>query len=214
MLEQQGYYFHPHTYNFPIGHPQLDFDLLAQPGDRLFKVKLAHFRIWENDNLRSETLSHRVRQPGKLQVFPGRFSLETFDGQLLNGFCFGGELEIIHFPDFTRCHLISPAPIGNLSDNPEAPQYLVISELAAMVATERAGKEDDEAFWKKLAQTDPFQLFIAGLAALEQKAKKLASVAKTAQYRQLAHQVSQAVQTVKDAGEWPDSVPDLAKIFE
>lgn len=83
-----------------------------------------------------------------------------------------------------------------------------------MVATGRAGKDNDEAIWKKLAQADPFQLFIAGLAALEQKAKKLAAVAKTAQYRQLAHLVSQAVQTVKDAGEWPDSVPDLAKIFE
>lgn len=212
MLEQQGYYFHPHPYTFPIGHPQLDFDMLAQPGGRSFNVKKAHFRIWENDNLRKETLSHLVRQPGKLQVSPGRFSLETFDGRLLNGFCFGGELQIVHFSEFTRCHLTSSAPIGNLSDAPTSSQYIIISELVALAARERSEVNNDEVFEGKLAHAEPFQLFIASLVALDTRAKKLAATAKTQQYRQLSSLTGKAIQAIKDAGDWPDSVPSLEEL--
>lgn len=213
MLEHQGYYFHPHHYSFPLGHPQLDFDLLAQPGERSFNLKLAQMRIWEDDNLRQETLSHLVRQPGKLQVFPGRFSMQTFDGQAVNGFCFGGELQIIHFPDFTRCHLTSSAPIGSLSGKVDAPQTILFNELAALVAKERAGVKNDEFLARKLANADPFQLFVASLAALDARAKKLAAAAKTQQYRQLAGLIGKAIQAVKEAGEWPDSVPDLEELL-
>src|SRR5688572_22903247 len=92
MIEQQGYYYHPYEGSIALGHPRLDFDLLAQPGGRSFNLKRAHFLIWENDNLRRVTLSHLARQADKIQVLPGRFSLETFDGQVLNGFSFGSEL--------------------------------------------------------------------------------------------------------------------------
>lgn len=214
MLEQQGYHFHPHHYSFPLGHPQLDFDLLAKPGERSFNLKLVHIRIWEDGDLRQEALSHLVRQPGKLQVFPGRFWLETYDGQRINGFCFGGELQIIHFSDFTRCHLTSPAPIGSLSGKADSPQTILFDELAALVAKERAGAKNDEVLARKLANADPFQLFVASLAALDARAKKLAATAKTQQYRQLASLVSKAIQAIKEAGEWPDSVPDLEKLLK
>jgi hypothetical protein len=65
----------------------------------------------------------------------------------------------------------------------------------------------------KLANADPFQLFVASLAALDVRAKKLATVAKTQQYRQLASQVSKAIQVVKQAGEGPDSVPNLEELL-
>lgn len=213
MLEQQGYYYHPHYYSFPLGHPQLDFDLLAQPGERLFNLKLARIRLWENDNLRQETLSHLRRQADKQQVFPGRFSLETFDDQTIDGFCFGGELRIIHFSDFTRCHLTSPAPIVNLSHKPDSPQFIMVNELAALVARDRAETKNDDLLAYKLANADPFQLCVASLAALDVRAKKLAAAAKTQQYRQLASQVSKAIQAVKEAGEWPDPVPDLEELL-
>ena len=213
MLEQHGYYYHPHYYSFPLGHPQLDFDLLPQPGGRSFNLKLAHIRIWEHENFSPKTLSHLVRQPGKLQVFPGRFWLEAFDGQAIYGFCFGGELQIIHFPDFTRFHLTSPAPIGNLSDKPESPQVMIINELATMVARERAGMQNDDFLAHKLANVDPFQLFVASLAALDARAKKLAATVKTQQYRQMAGQVGKAIQAVKEAGAWPDSVPTLDEML-
>ena len=185
MLEQQGYYYHPHKHSFPIGHPQLDFDLLAQPGSRSYNLKLAKFQIWDNNYLRHETLSHLTREPGELQVSPGRFSLHTFDGQVLNGFSFGGSLKLVHFPDFTRYHLTSPAPIGNLSDDPGSPQVIIIGELAALAARERAGTTQ-ELLARKLAAADPFQLFVASLAALEARTKKLAAAAKLAPAAKLA----------------------------
>ena len=209
MVEQQGLYYHPHYYSFPLGHPQLDFDLLAQPGDRFFNLKHIHVQIWENGDLRHETLSHLARQPGKLQVFPGAFSLENFDGEALNGFSFGGELQIVPFPDFTRYHLTSPAPIGNLSDTPESPQSVIFFELVALAARERAEIKNDEHLAHNLANADPFQLFVASLTTLEEHTKKLAAATKTQQYRQLARTVSKAIEAVKEAGEWPASATDL-----
>jgi hypothetical protein len=212
MLEQQGFYYHPHKPSIPIGHPQLDFDLLAQPGNRSYNLKFAKFQIWDNDNLRYETLSNLTREPAGLQVSPGRFSLQTFDGQVLNGFSFGGRLELVHFPDFTRYHLTSTAPIGNLSDDPGSPQVIIIGELAALAARKRAGTTQ-ELLARNLAAADPFQLFVASLAALDTRAKKLAAAAKTQQYRQMARLVNNAVQALKEAGEWPDPVPNLETLL-
>ena len=146
-------------------------------------------------------------------MFPSRFSLETFDGQTVNGFCFGGELQIVPFPNFTRCHLTSSAPIANLSHKPDSPQFIIVNELAALVARERAETKNDELLAHKLANADPFQLFVASLAALDVRAKKLAASAKTQQYRQLASQVSKAIQAVKEAGEWPDPAPNLEELL-
>jgi hypothetical protein len=212
MLEQQGYYYHPTYYSFPLGHPQLDFELLAQPGGRSFDLKLAHVPIWENNNLKYETLSHRVRQPNKLQVFPGRFSLQAFDGQALNGFSFGGILQLIHFPDFTRCRLISPAPIGDLNYNPESPQFIIISALAALIAKGRAEVKNDELLAYKLAKVDPFQLFVASLMTLDKRIKKVVAV-QPQLYRQLDNMIGEAIQAVKEAGKWLDSVPDLEELL-
>ena len=83
----------------------------------------------------------------------------------------------------------------------------------ALVARERAETQNDELLAHKLANADPFQLFVASLAALDVRAKKLAASAKTQQYRQLASQVSKAIQAVKEAGEWPDPVPNLEELL-
>jgi len=212
MLEQQGFYFHPHRYLLSMGHPQLDFDLLSQPNNRSANLKLAHFLIWENGSLRKEALDHPVQQADKLQVLPGRFSLQTFDEQTINGFCFGGELQLDHFPDFTRCHLTSPAPIGNLNDTTESPQAVLFGELLSLLAMERVGI-DDEAEIRNLAEVEPFQLFVASLAALDARAKKLLAAARTAQYQQLASMVAHAIAAVKEAGEWPNPAPTLEELL-
>ena len=89
---------------------------------------------------------------------------------------------------------------------------IVIGELAALAARERAGTTP-ELLARNLAAADPFQLFVASLAALEPRAKKLAAAAKTQQYRRLARLVSNAVQALKEAGEWPDPVPNLETLL-
>jgi hypothetical protein len=89
---------------------------------------------------------------------------------------------------------------------------MIINGLAALIAKERAEVKDEQFLIRKLAHIDPFQLFVASLTTLDGRIKKVAA-AKPEQYQRLDSMISKAIQAVKEAGKWPDSVPDLEELL-
>lgn len=212
---QAGYLFLPSRYTPPLGHTCLEMCLSDRPGDCLFDARSAVFSlvvdkrpIWTTVYHRRNGLNHSA-----FRVGVGFFILRAHDGATVEGFSFGGRLLVEDEGRITHCRLVSPAPILELDLRGETRNAFLAAETLAQLARRQAEYLPNDALFRaRLAEADPFKLFVASLATLERRLREMPRVVLDGDYREEVEAVEDIIAIVETAGEWRPPVPELADV--
>lgn len=212
-IERLGYFFHPSSYPHPLGHAAAEVFLSCNEADWFFPTRAATFRQVDETGIVTLHItcpwSSAIRE---YRLAPGRFFIVAQDGDLVEGFSFGGELCIDQEGDVLNCQLTSSAPFFHLTDDFSL-AGIVAPEFEAALARLRAewpGR--DEEFDRRVAMADPLDLFIASLQLSDSYAHRLPALDPDDSVMDERHLVGQAVRILRNAGQWPDKPPTLHQL--
>lgn len=211
-----GYVFYPFAEGFSIGYSQLDVFVVDADGAEGFVPMELALSTWDDlgpvDDpdlgggdaaaatiMRTAIFAHTVAGvQGDVthRVAPGFVTVQSKGGGELSAYCFGGKLA--YRQEGTRtgpgirtvlaCHLTSPAPIFNLSEEgldwSENGILRIVDGLESEIASLRAQLSTDtgNAFDLRLARTDPRLLYAAGLDLAYRSFQALPEVLRTEHY--------------------------------
>ncbi len=214
MTNELGYYFYPVGQPDDPGHPQLDINIYGQPtGQHFDPVQVDLFVDRPDHGLEKLTISHPWSGPDELRVCPGRVTLHDLVGKVVIAFTFGGEMKIINRGTYTSCELTSPAPIIHMMEGQEI-RTVLVTEFEGVLARRRAEWAGNETgFETRLAQAEPFTLFVVGLVTLKEHLQQVPSQLRGDSYQQASHVINQAIRLVQENGHWPASLPMLADLL-
>jgi len=216
--QDSGYYFYPSKYSPALGHPRVDIYLLSEPSHKFFDTHKAIFPVAESDGFRELAITHPWEDwmgPEAERVCAGRFQMIDSDGITRYGFSLGGELKILNQEANTLCTLTSSAPIFNLMrDDPQSVGDILVNEIEVLFAQRMATWGTDEAgFAKRMSEVEPFTLFLAALLGLEKEIQEMPLEVKEHGYQLASNIVKETIHTIKQAGEWPLTVPAISDLI-
>lgn len=209
-----GFYFYPSKYNHELGHAALDVYLASEPQGWVFDTRAAAFAVANTEGVHHVQVTHPWPQPQQqFAIFKDRFFMVSHDGKVVEGYCAGGDLEVEVQGDITCCHLTSPAPIFDL-EAPFAFTDLLVPEVEAELARLRARwTGSDSGFDRQLAEIPPLTFFVASLNLVKDYLYHLPQFAVNDQVLADRATISQAIHSLKNAGEWPADPPTLRQLF-
>ena len=211
LTEFPGYSFLPSPYLPDLGYGKVEIYVSAKPLERFFDTSRVIFPVAVDGELRNLVINHPwifngIANP--CRVCAGRFHLYETDGDEHLGFSLGGELEIGQDDDWVICQLTSPAPIFNLSEDPDSTNRWLADELEGFLARRRAAySEDDSLFAERLQYADPLDLFIATLAELDRELRALPAAVRSS-YQVQYNAIKHTIHLLEHASRWP-AVPPL-----
>ncbi len=209
------YIFYPSRYAPSLGHPQLDICLSAVSTQRFFDMTSVHLPALVDGRLELERVIHHGAAAQAQSICPGRIVMEAHNGDRAEGFSFGGEMTLEAHDDYTIGRIISSAPIFSLGADVLAPVRLMMDEVLALIAKERARRHNTgEAFWSRLAHLTPYQLFLVMLHTLQVNGARPPGAQPSPQYDLIQTAAQRAVEIVRAQDGWPTAVPTLTEAIE
>jgi len=167
-----GFVFSPPCHPNQLYHRQLDITLHDTPTLRHFDPEVVQFRVAPDPKGNSVI---KVRHPWegkeKHHVLVNRVIMRDCVDKVVEAFTFGGELLIVSNNEYTHCILKSPAPIIAL-DTSSQMETVLIDEVVILLAERREVWDEEhpkDDFDKRLANTDPFILYVASINDLQEK---------------------------------------------
>ncbi len=214
QLERFGYYFHPSTYSPFLGHASVDVFLAASEDGWYFPTKSATFPVADDEGIHHLHVSHSWTGGQRdYRLAPGIFFLAAWDGDLVEGFSFGGDLTVDGEDDHIKCQLCSSAPFFDLSDTTELVTILVPEFEAELGRLRAEWQGTDEAFDRRVAAADPFTLFVVSLRLSDAYAHRLPALDSDEFMLDDRRAVSHALHILQNAGQWPDKPPTLHQLL-
>jgi hypothetical protein len=212
--QRYGYLLHPSRYDPALGHAGLDIYVADSDPKRFFDTQGALFSVTDGEKVKPLLLLHPARQAQqRFQVVFGRYYLLAHDGDMVEGMCLGGSLEVSTHDTITHGFLTSAAPIFQIDQDgglAATLDPLVQVELAKMRA-EWTGS--DAAFDRRLAKLEPMDLFVASLDLLHGYLHNQPQAISSDQVLVERSAVRRAIRTLKAANQWPQSVPTLRELM-
>jgi hypothetical protein len=213
MSSELGYFFHPSEQPDAPGHPQLDVNLYAHPTKAHFDPKQASFVVASPEILVEHVhVVHPWHGRTHFRACAGHVVLQDRNGEVVEAFTLGGELNIESDEDRTVCTLKSSAPIFELVHARTAAVNTLVSEFESLLARRHAAwKGDDAGYEARLTSVEPLALYVSGLAAMKERLERAAD---ELQDEEAALGVIQKeIARLKAVGRWPDKVPVLEKVL-
>jgi len=203
---EDGVVFQSSPYDPPLGYASFEAIMRDRPAARYFDTSRVSFPVEEDGVLKRQVVEHPATSGPELRFAAGRIQLHAHDGDQIELFTFGGEATATTSGDTTVCRARSDAPILPLSDDPNDPLAILESELEVMLAEGRAhwGRQE-YVHLERLGHIPPMTLFVAFLAALEERLDRLAHV--ESDMRAALRFARGIREIVQRAGDWPDVVP-------
>jgi hypothetical protein len=203
--EQLGYCFHPPTAEHSLGYPQLDVVIRPTPTGEHFDPESVTCPTVTANGSGKLRVVHPWTQDTVYRVCAGEIDIEDVRHEHVKAFTFGGELRIDSDARRTVCQIISPAPLLEHARQTLSLEEHLIEEVIILFAERRAA-QDDDVFDRRLAATDPLQLYRACLVALDEKFAHFP--ADNEVHRRFKHFLHDATQTLAD-----EVVPALADLL-
>lgn len=214
QLERFGYYFHPSTYSPPLGHASVDVFLAASEDGWYFPTKSATFPVADDEGIHHLHVSHSWDFGQRdYKLAPGIFFLAAWDGDLVEGFSFGGDLAVDNEDDHISCRLSSSAPFFDLTDT-NGLEGILVPEFEAQLGRLRAEWTDTDAeFDRRVATADPASLFVASLRLSNAYAHRLPAQDSDEFMLDDRQTVSHALHILQNAGQWPEQPATLHQLI-
>lgn len=218
MNAEQGYLFYPSRYTPAIGHEKLDVYLAAKPEGRIFDAAGFHVRVLDptQETPRTLTFVHNAEFSGRsYRVALGRFWLFDFSGHSLEGFSFGGDLTVDGEGGHTLCHFKSSAPMFELASDSFDVERIFVDAIEAIAGVLRAEWRDggDVEWLSGLEKVEPYSLFASCLVTVQAYVDDLSlNGGYVSDSTRLKTWIKRAINTLRNAGEWPERAPTLAEL--
>ena len=217
LMENWGYYLLPQSHPDSPGYTGLLVAIRKQPTEKHFDPQAMRLRLRDKyDQAKWTTLwlHSPLELPIKasMHVCPGEVMLRDRTDKRANFFVFGGSLEAVSVPGETVYSLRSPAPILQLTDDPETVPDQLASETQALIGELQVRWEaDDEGFARRLAQVDPLQFYVATLDSI------LAHYERAHTLQEAFHEFYLALRKERgwlmERGRWPTTLPTLEELL-
>lgn len=212
--QRYGYYLLPSSYDPPLGFGGLDVYLAEPDPERYFDAATALFTVVEEDYTDQIEIGHPFSQASqRYRVGFGRYYLLAHNGDLVEGLCLGGELHVEQHPNYTHCHLSSPAPLFDIEEDGGLVADLDVEIEAELARLRAEWPHGDDAFDRRLASLDPMTLLAASLNLLEGYLHEHLLAAAPDDVLSERSAVHRAIHTLRRAGQWPEPTPTLRQLM-
>lgn len=218
LMENWGYYLLPKSHPDSPGYTGLLVAIRKKPTEKHFDPQSMRLRLRDKyDQAKWTTLwlysPQELPIKASIHVCPGEVMLRDRTDKRANFFAFGGSLEAVSVPGETVYSLRSPAPILQLTDDPESVPDQLASETEALISELQVGWGSDEAgFARRLAQVEPFQFYLTTLQAILARYERDHHV-----LQETFHKFYLALRNEKrrlvDRGQWPATLPILGELL-
>lgn len=210
-LYKIGYDLEPSKYSPSLGYSRLRAIISSRPTERFFDVKALNVPTFDGRFYHKTQLTrHELLSEQTFQACLGQFSLETYRGESLRFFSFGGLLKATIEDDDLYCEITSNAPIFKLQDDPGAVGEVIIDELLDFLAIKEAKliSHEDE-LYSRLARYDPYQVFLASLITLQDRADDISPNMRRGNYHKVVTELHKIIKIIQDNDGWDGRAPSL-----
>jgi hypothetical protein len=214
-LNSIGYVFEPSKYNPALGYSQLKLRISGKPTERFFDVKLLSVPTFDGRFFRHTHITRHELSPNEtFKACIGELSMETYQGETLRAFSFGGLLRATVEMGDLFCELTSNAPIFMLQNEPVSVSEVIASEIMdflAQDAVKLAGHEDE--LYARLSKHEPYQLFLSCLVSLQKRAETVPMAQRRERFHKVVSNLKRAIQIIHDADGWDGNSPSLEDLI-
>ena len=211
-LPEIGFLFHYPDPKHPTDKFRLDVFISSEPTEKHFDVLKVHFPALASKGPVSDMkVFHPWPFEKQIRVCAGLVILEDRKGEKVEGFTFGGQMEIETRKRQTACTLVSKAPILHLSEA-SGSRKLFIEEIEILLAEQQAKFSSDLEYHTKLCRTDPLQLYLACLKEINRKLGEMPN--RSGEYDALLDYTHQQEHRLARAGLLQDSRQTLEEVLQ
>ena len=199
-----GYELGPSKYSPPVGYSGLKTLISGKPTQRLYDVKLLRVPTFDGRYFHKTAVSrHELAPTETFQVCLGQLEMETFRGEHIRAFSFGGTLHTKIDHEDLYCELASNAPIFKLQDDPKILGTVLVDEIMELLAEQevKLPRHEDE-LYARLAAYEPYALFLASLVSLQKRADSVPTGQRREKYQKAVANLKRLVQVVHDGDGW------------
>lgn len=214
-LASYGYEFEASKYSPALGYSGLRLLISGRPTQRFFDVKTLHVPTFDGRFYHQTQVTRHELEPKEMfKVCIGQLSLETYQGDHLRAFSFGGLLQAAVEQDDLVCELNSSAPIFKLQDDPGMVGYVIVEEIMELLAEKQTGlaRHEDE-LYSRLGKFEPYQLFLACIVSLEKHAESYPVNLRRENYHKLVSALHRAINIVKETDGWDGRSPSIEDLL-
>jgi hypothetical protein len=214
-LNSIGYVFEPSKYNPALGYSQLKLRISGKPTQRFFDIKLLSVPTFDGRFLRHTQITRHELAPNEtFKACIGELGMETYQGETMRAFSFGGNLLATVEMGDLFCEFTSSAPIFLLQNEPASVSDVIASEIMdflAQDAVKLAGHEDE--LYAQLTRHEPYQLFLSCLVSLQTRLEAIPMAQRRERYHKLVSNLKRAFQIIHDADGWDGNSPSLEDLL-
>lgn len=214
-LTSIGYELVPSKYSPNLGYSGLRTVISGKPSQRYFDVKMLNIPTFDGRFFHQTRITrHELSPKESFQVCPGQLSLETYRGENLLVFTFGGMLRAAIEKNDLYCELTSNAPILRLHAELGSMDNVLADEIMDLLAEKQAklpGHENE--LYSRLAKFDPYQIFLATLVSLQRRVDTVPVNLRRERYRKVEANLKRAIKIVRESDGWDGHSPSLEDLL-
>jgi hypothetical protein len=214
-LNSIGYDFGPSKYSPALGYSWLKVVISSNPTQRFFDVKLLSLPTFDGQSLRHTHITrHELAPDETFQACLGELKLESYQGESIQAFSFGGNLRAKVEMGDLYCEFTSNAPIFIMEADPDSINGLIADEILDLLAeygSELAG--DDDELYSRLSKIEPYPLFLSCLVSMQKRSDSVPMAVRRESYHKVSANIKRAFQIVCDTDGWDGNAPSLEDLL-
>jgi hypothetical protein len=208
-LQETGYNFHQSGLAGCLRVFLYDTPTLAHFDPEMMRIPVCI----ADQGVESLSVYHPWTGPRRFEAAPGRIILVDRKNKEVEGFTFGGSLEILVADELTTCTLQSPVRIIELIRG-DSVLMMLATEVEVLLAQRRAfWRRDKETYEARLAKVEPVLLYAVCLNALTAWMDRLDGALNDPAVRAFHTFLHREIVSVQAEGVWPTIVPALSDVL-
>ena len=215
-LTTLGYEFEPSKYSPGLGFSGLKVVISGKPTQRFFDVKTLHVPTFDGRFYhQTQVTRHELETQETFQVCLGELSLESFRGDHLRAFTFGGVLHVTLEKGDLYCEFTTNAPIFKMQEEPGSPGGgLLADEILDLLAEQQVKLADHkDEMYSRFAKFDSYQIFLASLVSLQKRFDAVPMNMRRDRFQMLSSNLNRVIHTVRAKDGWDGKTPGLEDLL-
>lgn len=215
LIEDWGYYTLEKPHPGSPGYTGLVVAIRKKPTVKHFDPETVHLYRRDAYGLSKGTTVSLISpsEEETVHVCPGIIRLGDRTGKEVDFYTFGGSLETAVRPGEMVVVIRSPAPILELTGKEETVQDELAAETGALLGRiEINWLEDEKEFSHRLAEVDPFHLYVATVNSLLHQIEEDPTLAQGCE-APLYQIIQQERDWLISQDQWPENPPTIEELF-